>query len=58
MVLGGLKKRLIHFIKMYNEDRDIGYFIEDDVQNPEKYYEIHKDFSFLPKRMSYQTCNN
>ena len=25
-----------NFMKSYNEDNDIGYFLEDDVQHPEK----------------------
>ena len=28
------------FIKIYNEDSDLGYFIKDDVQYPEKLHEL------------------
>ena len=38
------------FIKIYNEDSDVRYFIEADVQYPEKLHELHNDLSFLPKR--------
>ena len=38
------------FIKIYNEDSDVGYFIEADVQYPEKLHELHNDLPSLPKR--------
>ena len=36
------------FIKHYNEESGEGYFLEVDVQYPEK---LHNDLPFLPKRM-------
>ena len=42
---------LIILIKKYNEERDEGYFLEVDVQYPEKLYELHNDLPFLPERM-------
>ena len=52
MVLSGLRKHLSEdFIKIYNEDSDIGYFIKADAQYPEKLHEIHNYFPFLPERM-------
>ena len=36
------------FIKNYNEESDEGYFLEADVQYPEK---IHDDLLFLPARI-------
>ena len=39
------------FIKKYNEESDEGYFLEVDVQYPEKLYELHNDLPFLPGRM-------
>ena len=39
------------FIKTYNEESDEGYFLEVDVQYPEKSYEVHNGLSFLPERM-------
>ena len=39
------------FIKNYNEESDEGYFLEVDVQYPEKLHEIHNDLPFLPERM-------
>ena len=38
------------FIKIYNEDSDVRYFIEADVQYPEKLHELHNDLPFLSKR--------
>ena len=38
-------------MKIYNEDRDIGCFIEVDVQYPEKLRILHNDLFFLSTRM-------
>ena len=38
------------FTKNYNEKNDEGYFLEVDVQYPEKIYEFHNDLPFLPKK--------
>ena len=35
----------------YNEESDGRYFLEVDVQYPEKLYDVHKDSPFLPERM-------
>ena len=40
-----------YFIKNYNEESDEGYFLEVDVQYPEKLYELHNDLTFFPERM-------
>ena len=39
------------FIMNYNEESDEGYFLEVDVQYPEKLHEPHNDLPFLPERM-------
>ena len=39
------------FIKDYNGESDEGYFIEVDVQYPEKLHELHNDLPYLPERM-------
>ena len=39
------------FIKNYNQESDEGYFLEVDVQYPEKLLELHNDLPFLPERM-------
>ena len=39
------------FIENYNEDSDERYFLEADVQFPEKLHGLHNDSAFLPERM-------
>ena len=39
------------FLKSYNEESDLGYFLEVDVQYPEKLPDFHNDLPFLPGRM-------
>ena len=38
------------FIKNYNEESDEGYFLEVDVQYPEKLHELQNNLPFLPER--------
>ena len=40
-----------NFIKNYNEDSDERYFLEVDVQFPEKLHELYNDLLFLPERI-------
>ena len=40
-----------YFIKYYNEESDEGYFLEVDVQYPEKLHELHNDSPFLSEKM-------
>ena len=39
------------FIKSYNEESDKEYFLEVDVQYPEKIQDLHNNSPFLPGRM-------
>ena len=38
------------YIKNYNEESDEAYFLEVDIQYPEKLHELHNDVPFLPER--------
>ena len=40
-----------NFVKDNDEESDKGYFLEVDVQYPEKLHELHNDSPFLPERM-------
>ena len=40
-----------NFVKDNDEESDKGYFLEVDVQYPEKLHELHNDLPFLPERM-------
>ena len=44
------------FIKNYDEDSDIRYFIEADIEYPRHLHELHCDLSFLPERMEVNKC--
>ena len=46
------------FIKNYKEESDEGYFIEVDVQYPEKLHELYNDLPFLPERMKIEKVEN
>ena len=46
------------FIKNYNEKSDEGYFLEIDVQYPEKLHELYIDLPFLPERMKIEKNEN
>ena len=38
------------FIRDYNENSDVEYFLEVDIDYPEKLFNLHKDLPFLPER--------
>ena len=38
------------FIRNYNENRDIGYFLEVDIDYPEKLVHLHKYFSIFTRK--------
>ena len=44
------------FIKNYDEDSDVGYIIEADIENPKHLQSIHNDISFLPERINVNKC--
>ena len=37
------------FVKSYNEQSDERYFLDNDVQYPEKLHELHNNIPFLPE---------
>ena len=45
-----------NFIKSYDEDSDVGYFIKADIQYPKEIHNKHSDLPFLPERMKVNKC--
>ena len=41
------------FIKNYNENSDIGHFLEEDIGYPKQLWSCHKDLPFLPERKKF-----
>ena len=44
------------FIKSYNENSDIGYHLEVDVEYPKNFHKLHSGLPFLPERMKINKC--
>ena len=38
------------FIKNYDEDGDIGFFFEEDIEYPIELHDLHSDLPFLPEK--------
>ena len=44
------------FTKKYDEDSDVGYFIEADVEYPQELHTLRSDLPFLPERREVNKC--
>ena len=45
-----------NFIKNYDEDSNVGYFIKADIEYPKESHILHSDLPFLPERMKVNKC--
>ena len=45
-----------YFIKNYDEDSNVRYFIEADVKYPKELHTLHSDLPFLQERMEVNKC--
>ena len=45
------QKLPVNFIENYNEDNDKGYFLEVDVQYPDKVHDLQNNLPFSPKKL-------
>ena len=56
--MGNVSKRWVEdlsqfnegFVKIYDGNSYIGYFLELDIDYPKELYNLHKDLLFLPER--------
>ena len=39
------------FIKTYDKNEDVGFFLNVDIKYPKKLHDLHSDLPFLPERM-------
>ena len=44
------------FIKNYDEDSNVGYFITVDIEYPKELHIMHTDLPFLPEKMEVNKC--
>ena len=44
------------FMKDYDEDSTVGYFIEADIDYPKELHNKHSDLPFLPERREVNKC--
>ena len=45
------------FIKNYDENNNIGYFLKVDIEYSKELHDLHGDVQFLPKRMKINKCS-
>ena len=46
-----------NFIKNYDENSNIGYFLKVDIEYSKELHDLHGDVPFLPKRMKINKCS-
>ena len=45
-----------NFIKNYDADSNVGYFIKSDIKYPKELHNKHSDLPFLQERMKVNKC--
>ena len=45
------------FIKNYDKNNNIGYFLKADIEYLKELHDLHSDLPFLPERMKINKCS-
>ena len=45
------------FVKNYDENGDVGFFLDVDIEYLKELHDLHSDLPFLPERMIINKCN-